>query len=95
MAKNRQAPQKAYRNRGFIDSPEARPVRILAEYLEPQARFEKFQIRDTIVFFGSARALEPDAAAANLKRAKAAGKGVKQAEGRVKLSLPDDPVDLR
>ena len=86
MAKNRQAPKKAYRNRSFIDSSEARPVRILAEYLEPQARFEKFQIRDTIVFFGSARALEPKAAAANLKRARKSGKGVEQAEGRIKLS---------
>ncbi len=48
-------PPKAYRNVEFIDSPEARPIRILAEYLEPQLRFEKYHVYDTVVFFGSAR----------------------------------------
>ncbi len=86
MAKTRRRPQKAYRKRSFIDSPEARPVRILAEYLEPQARFEKFQIRDTIVFFGSARAQEPDQAKANLDKARQSGTGVKRAEGELKLA---------
>jgi uncharacterized protein (TIGR00730 family) len=39
----------------FLDSDEARPLRILAEYLEPLARFKAQNIQDTVVFFGSAR----------------------------------------
>lgn len=46
---------KAYRNEGFINSKNARALRILAEYLEPKARFEEHRVEDTIVFFGSAR----------------------------------------
>jgi predicted Rossmann-fold nucleotide-binding protein len=46
---------KAYREPAFINSRDARPLRILAEYLEPKSRFEHFGIEDTIVFFGSAR----------------------------------------
>jgi uncharacterized protein (TIGR00730 family) len=46
---------KAYRNEEFINSRNARALRILAEYLEPKARFEEHGIEDTIVFFGSAR----------------------------------------
>ena len=46
---------KAYREPAFINSRDARPLRILAEYLEPKSRFEHFGVEDTIVFFGSAR----------------------------------------
>ena len=35
--------------------PDARPLRILSEYLEPLSHFRRQRIRDTIVFFGSAR----------------------------------------
>ena len=45
----------AYLDRTFLDSEEARPIRILAEYLEPLRRFRHQQIQDTVVFFGSAR----------------------------------------
>jgi uncharacterized protein (TIGR00730 family) len=45
----------AYRNQAFLDSEEGRPLRILAEYLEPLQAFQQEGIRDTIVFFGSAR----------------------------------------
>jgi uncharacterized protein (TIGR00730 family) len=45
----------AYENTAFIDSPEGRPLRIMAEYTEPMARFRRERIQDTIVFFGSAR----------------------------------------
>jgi uncharacterized protein (TIGR00730 family) len=39
----------------FLESAEARPIRILAEYLEPLRRFKAQRIQDTVVFFGSAR----------------------------------------
>ncbi len=45
----------AYENKRFLESPDGRVLRILAEYLEPLARFRHEQIQDTIVFFGSAR----------------------------------------
>jgi len=45
----------AYKNQEFLDSPEARGLRILSEYLEPFSHFRREKIRDTIVFFGSAR----------------------------------------
>src|SRR6202521_5534410 len=48
----------AYKNDAFIDSPAARSLRILSEYLEPLDHFRREQIRDTIVFFGSARNTE-------------------------------------
>ena len=46
----------AYRNELFLDSSDARPLRILYEYLEPLSHFRREGVRDTIVFFGSARA---------------------------------------
>jgi len=49
----------AYKDEQFLDSDEARPLRILAEYLEPLQIFCRERIHDTIVFFGSAR-LTPD-----------------------------------
>ncbi|MCS7024924.1 MAG: TIGR00730 family Rossman fold protein [Bryobacteraceae bacterium] len=45
----------AYRDEAFLNSPAARSVRILSEYLEPLDHFRREQIRDTVVFFGSAR----------------------------------------
>lgn len=45
----------AYLDPRFLESEEARPLRILAEYLEPLRRFKAQNIQDTVVFFGSAR----------------------------------------
>jgi len=45
----------AYENPAFLNGPDGRSLRILAEYWEPLARFRKERIRDTVVFFGSAR----------------------------------------
>lgn len=52
----RRLPVKAYRDVDFLTSPKARTLRILAEYLEPEARFEREGVDKTVVFFGSARA---------------------------------------
>jgi uncharacterized protein (TIGR00730 family) len=48
----------AYLNERFLNSPDARALRILAEYLEPLSHFRHQKIRDTVVFFGSARLRE-------------------------------------
>ena len=52
-------PPLAYKDEKFLDSAEARPIRILAEYLEPLRMFCRQQVHETIVFFGSAR-IAPD-----------------------------------
>ncbi|HEO69788.1 MAG TPA: TIGR00730 family Rossman fold protein [Candidatus Hydrogenedentes bacterium] len=48
-------PPKAYRNEAFLGSPDGRPIRVLCEFEEPKRRFRRYRIRNTIVFFGSAR----------------------------------------
>jgi uncharacterized protein (TIGR00730 family) len=48
-------PIVAYKDEQFVDSDEARPLRILAEYLAPLRAFREQQVQDTVVFFGSAR----------------------------------------
>ncbi len=50
---------KAYKNIDFLNSHEARTIRILAEYLEPEKRLREMNIMHTVVFFGSAR-ITPD-----------------------------------
>src|SRR5580698_9946680 len=45
----------AYDDEDFLASEDGRPLRILAEYLEPLQRFRRAGVHDTIVFFGSAR----------------------------------------
>lgn len=49
--------KKFYKSENFINSVEARPLRILAEYFGPQKELEKYKVENTIVFFGSARTL--------------------------------------
>ncbi len=48
----------AYLNEQFLNGPDARALRILAEFLEPLAHFRREKVRDTVVFFGSARLKE-------------------------------------
>jgi uncharacterized protein (TIGR00730 family) len=50
---------KAYMNPKFLNSRDARVIRMLCEYLEPLQRFQRLDVRETIVFFGSARARPP------------------------------------
>ena len=59
MRRTRVTRVKAYHNTEFINSKDARALRILAEYLEPRSRFAEHGLEDTIVFYGSARTL-PD-----------------------------------
>ncbi len=62
--------RKAYKNEKFLNSRSARPIRILAEYLEPESRFKKFNVRHTIVFFGSSKAVPLKEAQTILNEAK-------------------------
>ena len=63
----------AYLNAEFLDSNEARPIRLLSEYLEPLRRFKDQKIQDTVVFFGSARVDSRERAERALKTLKARG----------------------
>ncbi|MDZ4857637.1 MAG: LOG family protein [Candidatus Hydrogenedentes bacterium] len=54
--------EKAYRNLEFLTSPDARSIRVLCELIEPGARFRRLRVKDTIVFFGSARVQPRDTA---------------------------------
>jgi uncharacterized protein (TIGR00730 family) len=71
-------PIKAYKNLEFLNSPDARQVRVLAEFLEPAARFRKYRIHDTIVFFGSSRVTELAAAEKELRELEQSLTGKKQ-----------------
>ena len=57
----------AYENQDFLDSPDGRMFRIMAEYQEPMARFRRERIQDTVVFFGSARFRALDVASQELE----------------------------
>jgi uncharacterized protein (TIGR00730 family) len=57
---------KAYHNYDFINSPAGRPLRVLAEFLEPEHRLKKHDLMNTVVFFGSARTLSKAKAASKL-----------------------------
>jgi uncharacterized protein (TIGR00730 family) len=74
---------KAYKNLDFLNSPEARTVRILCEYEEPKARLAQHGVENTLVFFGSARAKTMEEAAAL----------VAQAEADLAASAPEDRAD--
>src|SRR5688572_356568 len=63
----------AYLDAEFLESAEARPIRILSEYLEPLGRFKEQKIQDTVVFFGSARVASRDRAERALSTLRARG----------------------
>src|SRR5262245_51484740 len=63
----------AYMNPEFLDSEEARPIRIISEYLEPLGRFKEQRIQDTVVFFGSARVDSRERAERALRTLRARG----------------------
>jgi uncharacterized protein (TIGR00730 family) len=80
----------AYMNADFLESDDARPIRILAEYLEPHRRFRQEHIRDTVVFFGSARIRSREAAErhiAALDRGELDGRSEREARALATRSL--------
>ncbi len=75
IPQGRRLPLLAYHNYGFMESWPARPLRILAEYLDPLERLKSERVGDTIVMFGSARVLPRKRAEANLTRLKKSLRG--------------------
>src|SRR5215468_9539027 len=68
--KPQHAPRAPHEDPTFLESTPARPLRILAEYINPLAQLKREGIGDTIVMFGSARLDSHDVAAARLTRLK-------------------------
>ena len=83
----------AYHDREFLDSDDARPLRILAEYLEPLRRFQAQHIQDTVVFFGSARVNSREHAAAELAGLTRRLAGREAAESDPQLALGRKAVE--
>jgi len=79
----------AYHDGEFIESGAARPLRILAEYLDPLDRLRRAGVGDTIVMFGSARIQSRERALAELERVrrKAHGRGNKLKGGGWRTKL--------
>src|SRR5919198_6684669 len=75
----------AYLDQEFLDSAEARPIRILSEYLEPLRRFKHERIQDTVVFFGSARVDSRERAERALQMLRA--RGVQDADDQYAAEL--------
>jgi hypothetical protein len=57
----------SYEDQAFINSPDGRLLRIIAEYIKPLAHFRRERIQDTVVFFGSARFRELEEASRSLE----------------------------
>src|SRR6476619_1581705 len=75
----------AYLSPEFLESEEARPIRILSEYLEPLRRFKEQKIQDTVVFFGSARVDSRERAERALRTLRA--RGVKPPDDQYEVEL--------
>ena len=76
----------AFTNQTFLTSKDARVLRILAEYLEPKSRFERFHIDDTIVFMGSARFKSREQAEAALRAAEAGDGDLERTRTELQMS---------
>ncbi|MFO1325838.1 MAG: TIGR00730 family Rossman fold protein [Rubrivivax sp.] len=85
-------PESSYRlaftDTDFLLREELRPVRMQLELLKPEMVQQEQGIQSTIVIFGSARILSPEAASGQLERARADGdaQGVRRAETALAMS---------
>src|SRR5271170_7592095 len=68
--KPQHAPKPPHEDLEFLQSTPARPLRIMAEYMQPMMQLKKENIGDTIVIFGSARIESRETALARLARLK-------------------------
>jgi len=84
----------AYKDHEFMESLGARPLRILAEYLDPLARLRRANVADTIVIFGSARIYSRERALAHLKEVQRSARRAKSAEARQKLRAARGDVEM-
>jgi uncharacterized protein (TIGR00730 family) len=87
-------PDLAYQDPIFMESLPARPLRILAEYIDPINRLRRARVGDTIVMFGSARIQPRDRALAALKKVRHAARGRRTHEWRTKVTAAKSIVEM-
>ncbi len=85
--------EKSYKDLAFLNGPDARSLRILSEFLHPLANLRRKGIRDTIVFFGSARLQSRLTAQKSARSARAAVKRRSTTRSRAQLVAAE--MDLR
>src|SRR5437660_12917020 len=86
MSSRKRSQTKAYQDPGFLNSKDARALRILSEYLEPKSRFDHHKVDDTIVFMGSAR-IKSREAAEEMLRSSRGDKERERAHTALKMSI--------
>jgi uncharacterized protein (TIGR00730 family) len=84
----------AYENEQFLNSPDGRIFRLLAEYSEPLSRFRREQVQDTVVFFGSARIKSRESATNLLERARTSDAGAQAAQHALDLKRAEAAVNM-
>jgi uncharacterized protein (TIGR00730 family) len=84
----------AYQDRVFMESTAARPLRILAEYIDAIDRLRRAGVGDTIVMFGSARIQPRDRALAHLKKLRAAARGSRTRQWNSKIGVARSIVGM-
>jgi uncharacterized protein (TIGR00730 family) len=84
----------AYKDPLFMESLPARPLRILAEYIDPINRLRRARVGDTIVMFGSARLQPRDKALAALKKVQHEARGRRTDEWKTKIVAAKSIVDM-
>jgi uncharacterized protein (TIGR00730 family) len=87
-------PPLMYEDPSFMESLQARPLRILAEYLDPLARLRQENIGDTIVMFGSARVQSREKSLANLHAIQKRAPQKRSAEWRTKITAARSLVQM-
>jgi uncharacterized protein (TIGR00730 family) len=85
--KPQHAPKAPHQDPKFLESTAARPLRIMAEYLQPLVQFKKEGIGDTIVMFGSARIESHETSQARLTKLKKTRVSKLSAAARMKHRL--------
>ena len=74
MNPGNQIPPLAYRNLRFLESTDARALRIVSEYFDPLARMRRAGVHHTVVMFGSARIVPREVAVQKLREQEARSK---------------------
>src|SRR6266478_7124524 len=95
--KPQHAPKAPHEDPKFLESTPARPLRILAEYINPLAQLKREGIGDTIVMFGSARIHSRENTLArleHLKKAKAGRSAEAKARHRQALTAAKNALEM-
>ena len=95
MKRHSPKPPKAYKDLDFLNSPDARIVRMISEFLEPQRRFRKASIKDTIVMFGSARIRPRHETLQKLREVEAALRRSRRPTKQLLTSLRDAEIQVQ